>query len=135
MAGADPSLVVEGVKAVLTFVGGVLTVVISQRAARRGAQVQERTATLDYAIRPLESAVASWEKLLEPMSTRIDDLQSEVQELREEQKEREGLMVQSMTLLMLWGQWIDAGANPPPPVIPSWLRAHMVAALRELDTP
>lgn len=126
-------LLYDTIKTGLTFLGGLLAALIGQQAARRNAKATEKTAQLDNALRPLELANATWEKLLAPMEKRIDTLQAEVKELRQEQHDREGMLMQSLSLLVHWGQWIESGAAPPPPFIPEWLREHMLQALRDLD--
>lgn len=125
----------DTLKTALTFMGGLLAALIGQQAAKRNAKAAEKTAELDHTLRPLELANATWEKLLPPMIDRVDALEAEVKNLRKEQHEREGTLMKSLSLLVHWGQWIEAGASPPPPFIPDWLRTHMIQAIHDLDHP
>lgn len=128
----DP-LLYDVLKTGLTFLGGLLAAFIGQQAAKRNAKAAEKTSQLEHALRPLESANAAWERLLAPMETRIDDLQKQLDEMKTDQREREGILMRAISLLVSYATWIDGGAMPPPPDIPEWVRKHMTQAIKDIQ--
>jgi hypothetical protein len=127
-----PDQIIDFAKNAATFIGGILTLWLSQKAANRNAKANEQTTQLETALQPLKESNAAWQALNAPLVARITALEKGRDEDRARITKIETEYGRALELLLEWAAWITKGAPPPPPNIPTWLREHMPETLRSV---
>lgn len=146
-------LLVDLFKAVLLFVGGLATTWLTQKAMRRNAKAVEKTSELDQALRPIKDANDAWADLVEPMRAelkelrkdrdadyeerkadrqRMKDLEDGQKATNDELQDTKGHLERALELVVHFVKWADDGAPPPPPDVPTWVRAYMLTMINDL---
>lgn len=147
MTGLDPQLL-DLFKAVLGFLGVFLAAWLTNKVARRNVKAVEKTTQLETQLKPMQATVDAWEKLNKPLldevarlgqkastdSGRIKSLEDALHAVENETRALTEDYGRALALLISFVQWIDSGAQPPPPDVPSWLRDHMAAAFRRVHS-
>lgn len=121
-----------GVRALLGFLGGLISLWLGQKAARRNAKAAEKTTELDVHLQPLKAGLEVWQQLNQPLINAVSRAEKRIADLEEQGREDRQDLAQSLSLLMHYADWIERGALPPPPDIPSWLRRRMNTVIDHL---